>query len=187
MKETTIIQAARQLFIEKGYRYTSISDIVQASGSSKGNLYHHFNNKEDLFLSVIEEEDKQWDSEWKTEQSQFNTAREKMLGMANFSAEMDANFPLRRAAAEFYDKESHSENIGHHIEELDNRYRLYFEDILNEGNANDEWKVSDVKSTSLTACALFTGLEVYTNGVTIERSKELYRHAAEIFLDGLKK
>ncbi|WP_246516680.1 TetR/AcrR family transcriptional regulator [Salicibibacter cibarius] len=185
MKESSIIQAAHQLFIEKGYRDTSITDIVKASGSSKGNLYYHFENKEDLFLSLIKEEEKKWDNEWKTKQRQFNTAREKMLGIANFSADMDANFPLRRAIAEFYAKNHHSKDIENHIKELNYRYLLYYEDILNDGNLNDEWNVSDVKMTSFIAGALFSGLEMYTYDVTIERRKELYRHSAEIFLDGL--
>ena len=37
-----IVETAAQLFVEKGYEQTSIQDILDVSGLSKGGLYHHF-------------------------------------------------------------------------------------------------------------------------------------------------
>lgn len=50
-----IAEAAKALFMQKGYRSTSIENIVEATGSSKGNIYYHFKSKEGLFLHLIEE------------------------------------------------------------------------------------------------------------------------------------
>jgi AcrR family transcriptional regulator len=44
-----IIDATIHLMATKGYGYTSISDISEATGLTKGALYHHFSNKEELF------------------------------------------------------------------------------------------------------------------------------------------
>jgi AcrR family transcriptional regulator len=49
-----IITEATQLFVRKGFYGTSISDLAQATGLTKGALYHHFENKEALFFAVIE-------------------------------------------------------------------------------------------------------------------------------------
>jgi TetR/AcrR family transcriptional regulator, transcriptional repressor for nem operon len=49
-----IIDEAYKLFLEKSYESVSISDISQAIGLTKGALYHHFVNKEDLFKAVID-------------------------------------------------------------------------------------------------------------------------------------
>ena len=49
-----LLSAARQLFGAKGYADTSLDDIVQASGVTKGALYHHFSGKEELFRVVFE-------------------------------------------------------------------------------------------------------------------------------------
>lgn len=49
-----LIQAARQLFSTQGYAGTSTEEIVQVSGLTRGALYHHFKNKEALFLGVLE-------------------------------------------------------------------------------------------------------------------------------------
>jgi AcrR family transcriptional regulator len=49
-----ILDAAIQLFSRKGFRSTSLSDLVQATGLTKGALYHHFKNKDSLFYAVLE-------------------------------------------------------------------------------------------------------------------------------------
>lgn len=44
--ERRILDSARRLFAEKGYEKTSIQDILNDLGLSKGGLYHHFKSKE---------------------------------------------------------------------------------------------------------------------------------------------
>jgi len=48
-----IIEAAAQLFVRKGFYGTSIADLAQATGLTKGALYHHFENKDALFFAVV--------------------------------------------------------------------------------------------------------------------------------------
>ena len=50
-----ILQAALQIFAQKGYHRALVDDIVHASGTSKGAVYHHFPNKEALFLALVDE------------------------------------------------------------------------------------------------------------------------------------
>jgi AcrR family transcriptional regulator len=50
-----VVATARHLFAERGFFSTSTSDIVEAAGvGTRGALYGHFNNREDLFLEVLE-------------------------------------------------------------------------------------------------------------------------------------
>jgi len=57
MSETReyIIEKAACLFLKNSYEAVSISDISNAIGFTKGALYHHFKNKEELFKAVIDE------------------------------------------------------------------------------------------------------------------------------------
>ena len=48
-----ILQAARMCFARQGFAGTSIKDIQEASGFSRGNLYHHFKTKEDIVQIII--------------------------------------------------------------------------------------------------------------------------------------
>ena len=62
-----ILNTATQLFIQKGSEKTSMQDIAQTAGISKGAIYHHFKSKDEIVLAVfrsrqelMEEEMKQW-------------------------------------------------------------------------------------------------------------------------------
>ena len=50
----TLIAVALKLFLHKGYNRTSMQDIVDASGLTKGAVYHHFDSKDDLLLIAHE-------------------------------------------------------------------------------------------------------------------------------------
>ena len=56
MNETKedIVDQAYRLFLSKSYEAVSINDISKAIGFTKGALYHHFLNKEELFKAVID-------------------------------------------------------------------------------------------------------------------------------------
>lgn len=56
----TIIHESLRLFSVKGYFSTSISDILQAVGTSKGGLYNHFKSKEELFYAVLNTAHRIW-------------------------------------------------------------------------------------------------------------------------------
>lgn len=49
-----ILDAALKLFSHKGYGATSVRDIAEEAGLSKGNVYHHFPDKETIFRALIE-------------------------------------------------------------------------------------------------------------------------------------
>ena len=41
-----ILSAAERLFAQKGYAKTTLQDIIDTTGLSKGAVYHHFKSKE---------------------------------------------------------------------------------------------------------------------------------------------
>jgi len=55
-----ITEKSLQLFSVKGYFNTSIRDILEATGLTKGGLYGHYGSKEDIWYGVYEEAVKSW-------------------------------------------------------------------------------------------------------------------------------
>ena len=55
-----ITHESLKLFSLKGFLSTSLHDIIEAAGTSKGGFYNHFSSKEDLFFQVLEEARKIW-------------------------------------------------------------------------------------------------------------------------------
>jgi len=54
-KRDLIVEAAVQVFAEKGFHQARISDIATRAGVADGTIYLYFKNKEDLLLSIFEE------------------------------------------------------------------------------------------------------------------------------------
>ena len=48
-----IVEAANRLFYHKGYNQTSFSDVVEAAGVPRGNIYYYFKTKDEILESAI--------------------------------------------------------------------------------------------------------------------------------------
>ena len=53
--QRALLDAARQVFTERGFSDSSIAEIVDRAGSSVGSLYHHFGGKSELFIALWQE------------------------------------------------------------------------------------------------------------------------------------
>lgn len=54
MNQRRVIEVAATLFLEKGFAYTSMDELVRVSKVSKSNVYYHFSNKEVLLEAVVD-------------------------------------------------------------------------------------------------------------------------------------
>lgn len=60
MTKQRIVETALQLFSVKGYFGTSIHDVMEAAGITKGGLYGHYRSKEELWNASYEEAVRIW-------------------------------------------------------------------------------------------------------------------------------
>jgi len=54
VRKQEIVQAAKDLFNEKGYDHTAVSDIVKRVGVAQGTFYYHFRSKEEVLDAISE-------------------------------------------------------------------------------------------------------------------------------------
>ncbi len=53
---TALLRVARRLFTERGYGATPTEEVVHRARVTRGALYHHFRDKQDLFKAAFHEE-----------------------------------------------------------------------------------------------------------------------------------
>ena len=53
-RKRSILQAAAEVFAERGYRLSSVSDIVQRAEVARGTFYLYFDSKRDAFLQLVQ-------------------------------------------------------------------------------------------------------------------------------------
>lgn len=56
-----LLDTARRVFTEKGYEQVSAEELVSEAGVTRGALYHHFDDKRDLFRTLVWEMQEQLD------------------------------------------------------------------------------------------------------------------------------
>src|SRR5262245_60675707 len=49
-----VLEAAHQLITQHGYAGLSMRELAKVSGLAKGTIYHHFQDKQEIFVSVVE-------------------------------------------------------------------------------------------------------------------------------------
>ncbi|MGG4444956.1 TetR family transcriptional regulator [Brevibacillus porteri] len=58
-KKIELLQAAKRVFITKGYTRATMQDVMEEAGVSRGALYAYFDNLEHLYLELLQFEDQQ--------------------------------------------------------------------------------------------------------------------------------
>lgn len=180
-----IADAARTLFIQKGYKATSIEDIVSATGSSKGNIYYHFNNKEGLFLYLMEEWDREWEQNWESNAHTYPTSVGKLYGLAEQLASDELNHPMTKVADEFFRQQEKTSEAEAKIAEMINRHLDFNRKLLQEGMDRGEFAEGDAQRAAYVLEALLFGVSQMSRSLEREQLMRIFGDAVHIFLHGI--
>ncbi|HHW51474.1 MAG TPA: TetR/AcrR family transcriptional regulator [Pseudoclavibacter sp.] len=133
---TAIVQAAWQLFRARGYQDTTMEEIIEAAGVSRGTFYHHFHGKDALLSSLSE----LFDEEYRTLEPQLDdlpTAGERLLFLnRELFAMIDEDVPVELLAS-LYSSQLETKGDRHLLD----RNRLYYrllDRIVSEGQLAGE-------------------------------------------------
>ena len=182
IRRAEIMDAAMLLFMEKGYANTTTQDIVDKVNISRGLLYYHFKNKEDILYCLVERySEKLLRDIHVIVNDDDKTAIEKIrafidatiISTDNVSAEgteLQKTVDLKENRY-MLDKLSHK---------LIEKLTIYFERIINQGISE---KVYSVKYLSETAEFLMTAYVFVSNNIGIKTSK---KETAKDYLNAFK-
>lgn len=180
-----IADASRALFIQKGYKATSIEDIVKATACSAGNIYYHFKSKEGLFLYLIDEWNREWDETWLAKEQSFPTVIEKIYGLAEHLALDQLNHPLTKAVDEFYNNTEKPTEVEEHIGEIVQGYLAFNRQLLQRGIDNGELQSFNINGLAVILDSLFLGLSQHSRNMSRQETMNTYRLAVDVFLRGV--
>ncbi|GAA0394196.1 TetR/AcrR family transcriptional regulator [Paenibacillus motobuensis] len=180
-----VADAARALFVNKGYKATSIEDISEATGSSKGNIYYHFKSKEGLFLYLLDEWEQEWEVKWQENVSHYKTVTDKLYGFAKQMVLDDLNHPLSKAASEFFNHDEKPGDVEERIIEMVQGHLKFNQDLLQQGIDNGEFKAENIECLAIILESLVIGLSHMSRQLKLQNAIQLYQQAIKIYLYGI--
>ena len=174
--------------MQKGYKSTSIEEIVEATGSSKGNIYYHFKSKEGLFLYLIEEWDLEWEQKWSSKEQQYTTTVDKLYGIADQLVFDDLNHPFSKALDEFMNNNGDvSDEVEQRIVRIIRSHLEFNQKLLQQGIDQGEFENHNVEQLSLIFESLIVGLSQMSRITKVKNPLALYHTAIQVFLHGIEK
>ncbi|WP_242784707.1 TetR family transcriptional regulator C-terminal domain-containing protein [Bacillus cereus] len=181
-----IMEHASLLFSQKGYNQTSVGDISKASGYSKGHIYYHFKNKEELFVLLAQETMQIWHEKWKVKESTYSTATEKLYGIA-IHVLYNYQTPLLKSGQELASNPKSSPESVKKLFDLAIVPMSTYRTILQEGIEKKEFKDGNLDEWTILLGTWLGGLCQLTNKKELKILESLFSQAITIFLRFIKK
>lgn len=186
IRRAEIMDAAMLLFMEKGYANTTTQDIVDKVNISRGLLYYHFKNKEDILYCLVERySEKLLRDIHVIVNDDDKTAIEKIRAFIDATIISTDNVSAEgtelQKTVDLEENRYMLDKLSHRLIE---KLTIYFERIINQGISE---KVFSVKYPSETAEFLMTAYVFVSNNIGIITSKKEpvkdYLNAFKIMLE----
>ncbi len=176
---------AIKLFEVKGYAATSMSDIKTETQLSKGTIYYHFKNKEELYLYCIKQALNRFINEWEKLIVKEDSSTDKLYLWARLCS-LEFHNPLLGTVSEYMVATKKEKSF---VVEL---YKPEFDvvsEIIKEGIHRGEFSPDlNVEETSIILLALISGLfDTALLAFNTQEAKEaLYKKAIDTVINGIK-
>lgn len=157
-KKPAILNSAMSLFSKRGYHETTMDQISEEAGVSKGTLYYYFDSKRELFLELFKSWFDQFDRLWKKAMDS-GSPEEKLRKLAGFTMKMsEESNELAYLMFEFWVSASRGEEIEEILSNLLQRYRQDTAEIIEEGIQTGTFRPVDPWVTACGLVAAYDGL-----------------------------
>ncbi|MBM3291940.1 TetR/AcrR family transcriptional regulator [Candidatus Bathyarchaeota archaeon] len=184
-----ILNAAETLFMDKGFKETSMDDIVKESNMSKGAIYGHFNSKDELILTLYEKKIQSNLSQINIALPKGSSSKQKLHMFIDTAIETCKRpKEFQRMNIEFFIEASRKEKL---IRKLNDRYSItkqVIENLIKEGIERGEFRDGfDPDRLAALLFALGDGLSLHwaTMGVDYDWEK-LKATLFETILQGIE-
>jgi TetR/AcrR family fatty acid metabolism transcriptional regulator len=159
-----ILDAGEKLFAKKGFYPTTIEEVAKAAGLAKGTIYLHFNDKRDLFFSIIEKK-----LDILLEKIENEMRKDKLISQRiklaigihlRFLEENRDFFKIMQALPESLKQEMERRLKGRVIEKQ-SRYVGILDQLIRKGITNQEIKPLDARKLAVILVGMMHSLTIY--------------------------
>lgn len=142
-----IVDAASELFYEKGYHATTTREIAAALGMTAASLYNHFPAKEDILFEITLVTMEELLAGGQAAIASAATTAGQLRRLVEWHVRYSAT---RRLQAKVADEQLHALSPERRAQVIARRdeYESLFRDILSRGRDHDGWQVDDVAVVS---------------------------------------
>ncbi|HEX2947057.1 MAG TPA: TetR/AcrR family transcriptional regulator [Clostridia bacterium] len=185
-----IIEVATKLFARKGFYGTSIFDLTQAVGLTKGALYHHFEDKDALFLAVVESVQDTWGKAVANEVVSVKGSLEQIGILFEKHAELLSKneFMCLVMSNLMSEMESVNPKYSSILEDVYEEFVLFVEQIVKAGQSSGEIRPDvDPRLLSLNIVGILKGIGCYPKlkRIPVDRIA-MADSLKKVLLDGIK-
>lgn len=183
-----ILDAASEVFVEKGFQKARMDDIAEKSGLSKGALYWYFKSKDDIILEIFERIFSREAEDLEGLISSEDTASDQLLEYTDRVIK-DVNRLLRFAplAYEFL-------SLAFRHKFFQTAFKRYLRDhmeilipIIQHGVASGEFRNIDPKEAAIAVGAIFEGtLALWVYDKDLVEPEHHIKTGIYIIIDGFK-
>ena len=180
-RKNQIYQAALICFSRKGYFQTTMDDIVEESGLSKGALYWYFDSKKELFISLLQDILDPIGEEWNAiAADETRTATQKMqLLVAVFRNQFNEMVDIFGLVIEAWAQTHFDEDVQEVTRQFYKPYLALMSSIIREGVTSGEFQVENVEATTAIILTLYDGLTLAFGAGLLNQNHEVLLDAAE--------
>ena len=183
-KRKYILETARRVFMEKGYKRVTMKDIVEACEISRGGLYLYFNNTAEIFLEVLKLESEEADDVFSDSITEDATAADILtLFLREQKTELlRTKDTLTQATYEFYFENNLSKKDNILKKQFDSAVKI-IQKLIETGVGNGEFYCVDCEGTARNIMFVLEGLKI--NAQTIGITAEVVEREFEYILTAL--
>lgn len=170
-KKKYIVETARKVFTDKGFKLVTMKDIVEACDISRGGLYLYFENTSQIFTEVLKLESEEADDLFSKSIKADSTAADILLLFLREQKKeiLRKKNTLTQAIYEFYfdSKVSKKDNVLK--QQFDSAVKI-IEKLIEDGVASGEFECADCKGTARNFMYVLEGLKIsaHTIGISSE-------------------
>lgn len=184
------IEVARQLFARKGVENTTMNDIASASDKGRRTIYTYFKNKRDIYNAVVESESDKLLVNLRLIVARQVPAEDKLREYVAVRLEtmheiVSRNGSLRAGFFRDVRKVDRARKL------ISQKEIALLREILEEGMANDEFRIKDAGHTAVIITHMIHGLDVtYIRDSLSDKGIDqemLAEYFSNLLLEGLMK